>query len=1118
MIRKSVMILIIVALMVGVMPSKLIGTVLATTDNVSHLAEVPSGYTGIYTAEDLNQVRNNLSGSYILMNDIDLTAATAEGGIYFNNGTGWTPIGNKTAPFLGSFNGNGYKITGLKQSIQSEQEIYAGLFGYAKNATITNLGMENNRVAAENTSLDSTTSNVYAGGIVGYGYHVTIANSYQSGHVSAESMFNGTAGGIIGYIDSSYNTFSTISNSYNTGTVYGKTEAGGIAGETLRTTISDVYNKGNFTDKASSYSGGIVGYLRSDSSITNANNTGNIGFRKYGGGIAGYASASSIRTSYNLGELSSTVSSSMGGGIVGYASSSTIKNSYNHGKISSSADFSRGGGIAGYLGSNSSVADSYNTAGISVDSSAGGIVGEMYSAVISRSFNTGTMSGSYAGGTNGWSSSGTIIDSFNIGIIKGKFDSGGIVGHSTNTTIKNTYNVGLVSNTISYSGSAKGGIAGEFDGSMENSYFLDNIQNGVGDGAMEGTYKKSYEQMKDQSTFAGFTFSTTWKIDKDSSFQFPTLSAVPSAETEKMLDLSMSSLPEKVNYVQGEGLNLTGAKITARTNHGNQTTIPISEEMISGYDANKTGYQSIKVSYNGLSTSFTVNVKATYTVTFKDYDGRILKTETVVDGESATAPEAPIREGYTFSGWSSTFTNVKSNLTITAQYMIHSYQVTYMDGDNVLSSEGYQSNTIVTRPVEPIKSGYTFLDWYMERDFHTRFTFFNKPTADITLYAKFAKNPDIPQNIKVGIAGFDKLQIDWDQVSDIDGYEIQRATSPNGDYNYIYGVGSTNQSYIISDVGTESTYYFKMRSYRIVDGQYIYSAFSPVISGKPVLEGVTSVKAAPVDYDQVIVNWAKSSEASGYEIYRATTSNGQFSKIGMVTNGATLSFTDRTLTTGKTYYYQVRAYRTVGEDRVVSSFSNTVSANPILASVRSVKAAPAGYNKIKIYWTKVSGANGYELYRATSKTGKYSKVKTITSGSTLSYINSSLTPGKTYYYKVKAYRTIGGSKGYSFLSNVVSAKPTLAKPSTIKAAKASSTSIKVSWSKVSEASGYELYRAASKTGTYTKIKTQTTGSSVSYTNKSLQKKKTYYYKVRAYRTVNGKKIYSSYTSVVLYKL
>ena len=57
-----------------------------------------------------------------------------------------------------------------------------------------------------------------------------------------------------------------------------------------------------------------------------------------------------------------------------------------------------------------------------------------------------------------------------------------------------------------------------------------------------------------------------------------------------------------------------------------------------------------------------------YTVTFKDYDGKVLKTETVEKGKSATAPTAPTREGYTFKGWDKSFNNVTSDVTITAQY------------------------------------------------------------------------------------------------------------------------------------------------------------------------------------------------------------------------------------------------------------------------------------------------------------------------------------------------------------------------------------------------------------------------------------------------------------------
>lgn len=175
----------------------------------------------------------------------------------------------------------------------------------------------------------------------------------------------------------------------------------------------------------------------------------------------------------------------------------------------------------------------------------------------------------------------------------------------------------------------------------------------------------------------------------------------------------------------------------------------------------------------------------------------------------------------------------------------------------------------------------------------------------------------------------------------------------------------------------------------------------------------------------------------------------------------------------------------------------------------TVKVSSNSYNSNKLSWNKVKGASGYEVLRATSKTGTYKLVKTITSGSTVSYTDKSLATGTTYYYKVRAYRTVDKKKVYSSYSSVVSAKPVLKTPSVKLTSGSKKATIK--WEKISGASGYEVYRATSKSGKYSKIKTITKNSTVSYVNSSLTKNKTYYYKVRAYRTVNGKKIYSSYS-------
>ena len=178
-----------------------------------------------------------------------------------------------------------------------------------------------------------------------------------------------------------------------------------------------------------------------------------------------------------------------------------------------------------------------------------------------------------------------------------------------------------------------------------------------------------------------------------------------------------------------------------------------------------------------------------------------------------------------------------------------------------------------------------------------------------------------------------------------------------------------------------------------------------------------------------------------------------------------------------------------------------------LSAPENVKAASASNTSVKVSWKKAVGAQKYQVYRATSKKGKFKKVAT-TSGA--SYTNKKLTTGKTYYYKVKA---ISGSATSAY-TKVVSAKPVPKAPTRVKAKKVSKTSIRVSWKKVSKANGYKVYRATSQKGKYKAVKTIKKGSTTKYTNKKLKKNRTYYYKVRAYQKVKGKNVYGTYSKVV----
>ena len=164
------------------------------------------------------------------------------------------------------------------------------------------------------------------------------------------------------------------------------------------------------------------------------------------------------------------------------------------------------------------------------------------------------------------------------------------------------------------------------------------------------------------------------------------------------------------------------------------------------------------------------------------------------------------------------------------------------------------------------------------------------------------------------------------------------------------------------------------------------------------------------------------------------------------------------------------------------------------------------YRSAKLSWSKVKEAAGYQVYRSASKNGKYKKVKTTKAKS---WTNQNLTTGKTYYYKVRAYKK-SEKTIYGAFSKATKVVPRTKSPSF--KLKAGNNRIKVSWKKVGGADGYRIYRSKTKNGTYKLIR-ESRSRSRTYTSIHLSDHHRYYYKMRSYKIVKGKKVCSAATIV-----
>ena len=118
----------------------------------------------------------------------------------------------------------------------------------------------------------------------------------------------------------------------------------------------------------------------------------------------------------------------------------------------------------------------------------------------------------------------------------------------------------------------------------------------------------------------------------------------------------------------------------------------------------------------------------------------------------------------------------------------------------------------------------------------------------------------------------------------------------------------------------------------------------------------------------------------------------------------------------------MRAYRSVYGKKVYGTISNVVSRKPIPGSpaVKSIQSTTS--KRLTVNWSQISGASGYEVYRCNTKSGTYKRIATVSGGSRLTYTNSGLSSNKTYYYKVRAYRTVNGQKVFGLLSEAKSGR------------------------------------------------------------------------------------------------
>ena len=366
-------------------------------------------------------------------------------------------------------------------------------------------------------------------------------------------------------------------------------------------------------------------------------------------------------------------------------------------------------------------------------------------------------------------------------------------------------------------------------------------------------------------------------------------------------------------------------------------------------------------------------------------------------------------------------------------------------------------------------------------------TVYGIPNSRVARWAKFQDYQFIPIEIEPiesieliikNVSTTGKPIIEWNTIDNANEYQLYRANSKNGEVILISSM--TENTYTDAMVEAGARYYYLVKAFDKYGNYIAYSNTVSRLCDLPAPEiSISNVSSS----GKIKVSWDAVDGAKKYEVYRATSKSGTYKKLITTTK---TSLTNTSTEAGKTYYYKVKAIHDNANANSAYSSIKYRTCDLARPTVKISNVESSG--KIKLTWNAVEGAEKYEVYRATSKTGTYKKLITTTK---TSLTNTSTTAGKTYYYKVKAIHA--KSAANSAYSSVGSSTCDLARP-VVTIGLNSSGKPRITWKAIDGAVKYEVYRATSKTGSYKKLITTT---KTSLTNTSATAGKTYYYKVRA---------------------
>ncbi len=322
------------------------------------------------------------------------------------------------------------------------------------------------------------------------------------------------------------------------------------------------------------------------------------------------------------------------------------------------------------------------------------------------------------------------------------------------------------------------------------------------------------------------------------------------------------------------------------------------------------------------------------------------------------------------------------------------------------------------------------------------------------------------------------VQLSWTASAGAKEYRVYRSAKEDSGFSQVLTTSET--SWVDPEAKIGKTYYY----YVVAVGPYDNpSKRSSKVSRAKDLPQPVMTLSHDAQTGRVKIQWEAVEGAGKYGVYRAVSETGKYSNIKTVKG---LSYIDTSGKSGVLYYYKIRALAEKSASNSAYSQIRSLSCRLSAPVVTACNQEDTG--KIQLKWKKISGAGGYEIYRA-EENGAYAF---LADTEDTSYTDASAQPGKVYSYQLKAVND--DPEAASAFSETVTQLCRMGRPVVKTGNDAASGKVRLTWDAVDGADCYEVYRAAAKKGAYTLLETvYQTG----FTDTSLAARKTGYYYVQA---------------------